>query len=96
MIGAPKEVDPDTSETSSYCSSRNPDSDIDDEQKSDAIKAIVKEINLDMLDDVEADDNQTSTYNKFKTQNEMDLEKAMASGPPEIPLDDLDELIDFG
>ena len=49
-----------------------------------------------MLDDVEADDNQTSTYNKFKTQNELDLEKAIASGPPEIPLDDLDELIDFG
>jgi hypothetical protein len=29
MIGAPKEVDPDTSETSSYCSSRNPDSDVE-------------------------------------------------------------------
>jgi hypothetical protein len=27
MIGAQKEVDPETSETSSYCSSRNPDSD---------------------------------------------------------------------
>jgi len=26
----------------------------------------------------------------------MDLEKALASGPPEIQLDDLDELIEFG
>ena len=31
MIGVPKEVDPETSETSSYCSSRNPDSDEEDE-----------------------------------------------------------------
>ena len=42
------------------------------------------------------DDDRTSTYSKFKTQNELDLEKALASGPPEIILDDLDELIEFG
>jgi hypothetical protein len=48
-----------------------------------------------LLDEGEPDEG-TSTYNKFKTQNEMDLEKALASGPPEVALDDLDELIEFG
>jgi hypothetical protein len=31
MIGAQREVDPETSETSSYCSSRNPDSEDSDD-----------------------------------------------------------------
>jgi hypothetical protein len=91
MIGAPKEVDPDTSETSSYCSSRNPDSDIEQEQQPKA-----RELNLEMMDENEEGDDRTSTYNKFKSQNEMDLEKALASGPHEVALDDLDELVDFG
>ncbi len=60
MIGAPKEVDSDTSETSSYCSSRNPDSDVE-------VPLQKPLLNLDMLDDNEPEDDHTSTYNKFKT-----------------------------
>lgn len=57
-----------------------------------------KEIDLNLLDDIgePGDDAANSTYSKFKTQNELDLEKALASGPPEIELDDLDELVEFG
>ncbi len=60
MIGAPKEVDPDTSETSSYCSSRNPDSDVE-------VPLQKPLLNLDMLEDNEPEDDHTSTYNKFKS-----------------------------
>lgn len=72
MIGAPKEVDSDTSETSSYCSSRNPDSDVDADGHEEKPK--VKEINLEIMEEHEIDDDRTSTYKKFKTQNEQDLE----------------------
>lgn len=92
MIGAQREVDPETSETSSYCSSRNPDSEDSDDgdvmeeeklsQKKNQKKQGKKldtEINLDLLDDIAepGDDDRTSTYSKFKTQNELDLEKAL-------------------
>ncbi len=40
--------------------------------------------------------NETSTYSKFKTQNELDIEKAFQSGPKQIELDDLDEVTEFG
>ena len=43
-----------------------------------------------------ADDNESSTYSKFKTQNELDIEKAFEVGPKKIELDELDELADFG
>ena len=41
-------------------------------------------------------DNDNSTYSKFKTQNEMDIEKAFEAGPKKIDLDELDELAEFG
>ena len=39
---------------------------------------------------------QQSTYCKFKTQNEVDLEKAFETGPKHMELDSLDEIIEFG
>ena len=41
-------------------------------------------------------DNETSTYSKFKTVNEMDIEKTFEIGPKAIELDELDELAGFG
>ena len=38
----------------------------------------------------------TSTYGKFKTQNELDIEKAFQTGPQLITLDELDEIEEFG
>ena len=35
---------------------------------------------------------QQSTYSKFKTQNELEIEKAFETGPKLITLDDLDEI----
>lgn len=61
-------MDPDTSETSSYASSRNPDSDV--ELEDGAIQPKERELNLDMLEENEPDEERSSTYNKFKTQNE--------------------------
>lgn len=43
-----------------------------------------------------AEDNEASTYSKFKTQNEMDIEKAFQTGPQFIDLDELDEMQEFG
>ena len=37
-----------------------------------------------------------STYSKFKTQNELDIEKAFETGPKLIALDELDEIMEFG
>ena len=42
MIGAQREVDPETSETSSYCSSRNPDS----EDSDDGVEKLPVDIEL--------------------------------------------------
>ena len=42
------------------------------------------------------DDNEMSSYSKFKTQNELDIEKAFQTGPQILDLDDLDELQEFG
>ena len=38
----------------------------------------------------------SSTYGKFKTQNEIDIEKAFQTGPALIALDELDEIEEFG
>ena len=43
-----------------------------------------------------ADDNESSTYSKFKTQNELDIEKAFQTGPKRLELDELDEVQEFG
>lgn len=48
------------------------------------------------MDEGADDDNEMSTYSKFKTQNELDIEKAFQSGPKHIELDELDEVIEFG
>ena len=50
-----------------------------------------------MLDEDGAnDDNESSTYSKFKTQNEMDIDKQHETGPQMLHLDELDEVLEFG
>ena len=49
-----------------------------------------------MEDDEQGADNEMSTYSKFKTQNEIDIEKAFETGPQKINLDELDEIDTFG
>jgi len=46
--------------------------------------------------DAGGEDNEMSTYSKFKTQNELDIEKAFQSGPKFMELDELDEMKEFG
>jgi hypothetical protein len=41
-------------------------------------------------------DNEGSSYSKFKTQNEVEIEKAFETGPKPIALDELDEIETFG
>ena len=41
-------------------------------------------------------DEGTSTYNKFKSHNEIEIGEAYKTGPARIILDDLDELVSFG
>jgi len=48
----------------------------------------------EMLDEFE--DNTVSSYAKFKTQNEIDLENIEKFAPPMPELDDLDDIIEFG
>lgn len=40
--------------------------------------------------------NETSSYNRFKTANELTIEDAYKTGPARLSLDDLDEIIPFG
>ena len=49
-----------------------------------------------MMDEEAGADNENSTYGKFKTQNELDIEKAFETGPKQIELDELDEVDQFG
>jgi|688.fasta_scaffold736719_2 hypothetical protein len=83
MIGKPKIVDPDTSETSSYES---------DELMEDQV--VKKQKKPPMCD--EDGDEEGSSYAKFKTQHEMEIEEAYKTGPAYILLDDIDELVTFG
>lgn len=53
-----------------------------------------KENLLEMLDEFE--EPSTSTYAKFKTQNEIDPEQMEKYAPPRPELDDLDEIVEFG
>ena len=41
-------------------------------------------------------DEGTSTYNKFKTQHEIEIGEAYKTGPARLQLDDLDEIVSFG
>ena len=41
-------------------------------------------------------DENTSTYKKFKSHNEVEIGEAYKTGPARIQLDDLDSLIPFG
>lgn len=43
-----------------------------------------------------AGDDNTSTYNKFKSHNEVEIGEAYKTGPARIKLDDLDSLVPFG
>jgi len=61
-----------------------------------AKKGARRQRNDAVMMDEGADDNETSTYSKFKTQNELDLEKAFTTGPKYVELDELDELTEFG
>jgi hypothetical protein len=49
-----------------------------------------------MMDEENGGDNENSTYSKFKTQNELDIEKAFETGPKKMELDEDDEVEDFG
>ena len=46
--------------------------------------------------DEEGGDNECSSYSKFKTQNEIDIEKAFETGPKKMELDEDDEVEEFG
>ena len=41
-------------------------------------------------------DEGTSTYNKFKTQHEIEIGEAYKTGPTRLVLDDMDEILEFG
>ena len=95
MIGVSRQVDVDTSETSSYKSSsdeENENMDDDKQKKKNKKKQRVKDID----DVIEEGDEGTSTYSKFKTQNEIEIGEAYKTGPQRLLLDDLDEIIPFG
>lgn len=47
-----------------------------------------------MLDEFE--ENTVSSYAKFKTQNEIDLEQVEKYAPKIPELDDLDDILEFG
>lgn len=46
------------------------------------------------IEDSDGEDN--STYNKFKTQNEVEIGEAYKTGPVRLQLDDMDEIVPFG
>lgn len=46
--------------------------------------------------DDESGDEADSTYNKFKTQNEIAIGEAYKTGPQRLQLDDMDEIVQFG
>ena len=95
MIGATRQVDVDTSETSSYQSSSENeamDESVVNKQKPPKQKQRVRDID----DLYEEGDEGSSTYNKFKTQHEIEIGEAYKTGPTRLVLDDLDEIIEFG
>jgi hypothetical protein len=49
-----------------------------------------------MGDDSDGGPNETSSYNRFKTANELTIEEAYKTGPDRLTLDELDEIIPFG
>ena len=93
-IGAVKEVDIDTSETSSYHSSDGENKPAQpaqpfEESKDPCVdgagakkaKKQKKGGDTMMVDEDAGEDNEMSSYSKFKTQNETDIDKAFQSGP---------------
>lgn len=50
----------------------------------------------DIDENLDEGDEGTSTYNKFKTQHEIEIGEAYKTGPTRLVLDDMDEIIDFG
>lgn len=95
MIGATRQVDGDTSETSSYQSSSD-----NEEMNDDAVKKRKepkqKQRVKDHDDMQEEGDEGTSTYNKFKTQHEVEIGEAYKTGPVRLVLDEMDEILPFG
>ena len=56
-----------------------------------------KEVDDDILmDGGDGEMDQQSTYSKFKTQNEIEIDRAFETGPEMIKLDGLDEIVEFG
>jgi hypothetical protein len=49
-----------------------------------------------LMDADEHEDPTTSSYAKFKTQNEIDLENVEKYAPQPPKLDDLDDIVEFG
>ncbi|CDW80607.1 snornp assembly factor [Stylonychia lemnae] len=78
-----------TSGTSSYSS------DNDEERKDEKISMLGNDNNgMEVLDEFE--ENTLSSYAKFKTQNEIDLEQIEKYAPKIPELDELDDIIEFG
>ena len=95
MIGARGVIDGDTSETSSYKSSSEDEAmEQSSEKKKNEPKLKQRVKDLDEMND-EGDEG-TSTYNKFKTQHEIEIGEAYKTGPSRLILDDMDEIIEFG
>ena len=71
-------------------------SDHGEENKDHEVKHCIAEekVPIDMGD--EFDDNTVSSYAKFKTQNEIDLEQIEKYAPKFNELDELDDILDFG
>lgn len=86
MLGQTKQIDVDTSETSSYAS---------DEEGQKQPKKQKKPIVVGDAAGSDGDEG-TSTYNKFKTQHEIEIGEAYKTGPTRLLLDDLDEIVEFG
>lgn len=95
MIGAAKHIDIDTSETSSYQSSS--EDEVMDESEANKQKSTKQKQRVRDIDDLyDEGDEGTSTYNKFKTQHEIEIGEAYKTGPTRLVLDDMDEIIEFG
>eukprot|EP00347_Sterkiella_histriomuscorum_P019565 403341149 len=81
-----------TSDTSSYMSDNESRMYEVEETKEKAVPAEDKQ--MDMIDEFE--ENTVSSYAKFKTQNEIDLEQIDKYAPKIPELDELDDILEFG
>lgn len=97
MLGVKREVDCDTSETSSYHSDHSHHMDDGEDRPPIPPKRQKKQPKPEQENNHNSDgDEGTSTYNKFKTHNEVEIGEAYKTGPIRLQLDELDEIVAFG